>query len=159
MTSVSLPVRLAQGICARAFFFVLWYSVSASQEHSRKLPRADKASLSRSSNKTQPKSTQPEPLAKPIDPKNPNVGKVPDEEETDPDDSKAANDAKTNQNKGDKLGGDAAAGSSEGAQDYTGPSVLSRGFNVVHPSLSNQNRFRPFIGVNAIYDSGIAGSL
>lgn len=41
--------------------------------------------------------------------------------------------------------------------DYTGPSVLSRGFNFARPSVPTQAKFRPFLGLNAIYDSGLTG--
>ncbi len=41
--------------------------------------------------------------------------------------------------------------------DYTGPSILSRGFNFARPAVPQQARFRPFAGLNAVYDSGLAG--
>ncbi len=39
--------------------------------------------------------------------------------------------------------------------DYTGPSILSRGFNFARPTVPTQSKFRPFAGVNALYDSGL----
>ena len=41
--------------------------------------------------------------------------------------------------------------------DYTGPSILSRGFNFARPAVPRDARFRPFAGLNALYDSGLAG--
>ena len=41
--------------------------------------------------------------------------------------------------------------------DYTGPSILSRGFNFARPAVPLDARFRPFAGLNALYDSGLAG--
>jgi hypothetical protein len=46
------------------------------------------------------------------------------------------------------------------APDYTGPSVLSRGFVLSRPSVPTNEIFRAFVGVNAIYDSVVsAGSV
>jgi hypothetical protein len=41
--------------------------------------------------------------------------------------------------------------------DYTGPSVLSRGFNFARPAIPTQEKFRPFAGLNLNYDSGLTG--
>jgi hypothetical protein len=43
------------------------------------------------------------------------------------------------------------------AGEYTGPSILSRGFNFARPAVPTQVRFRPFVGLNAIFDSGLTG--
>lgn len=43
--------------------------------------------------------------------------------------------------------------------DYTGPSVLSRGFNFARPAIPTQAKFRPFAGINLNYDSGLAAPI
>jgi hypothetical protein len=43
------------------------------------------------------------------------------------------------------------------APDYTGPSILSRGFVLSRPSLPTNESLRAYVGVNAVYDSGYNG--
>lgn len=52
---------------------------------------------------------------------------------------------------------DETADQNANAPDYTGPSILSRGYSLSRPSLPTNERFRPFFGVNFLYDSGLTG--
>jgi hypothetical protein len=56
------------------------------------------------------------------------------------------------------LGADAAGDIAPEAPDYTGPAILSRGFALTRPAVPINERFRYYIGVNAIYDSGLTGA-
>jgi hypothetical protein len=55
------------------------------------------------------------------------------------------------------AGGDAAGGTAE-APDYTGPAILSRGFALSRPNLPVNEPFRWYVGVSALYDSGVLGT-
>ncbi|MDQ6666589.1 MAG: hypothetical protein M3Z23_19590, partial [Acidobacteriota bacterium] len=45
------------------------------------------------------------------------------------------------------------------ANEYTGPAILSRGFSATRPTLLQAIRFRPFAGIQGIYDTGLTGLL
>src|SRR6185437_1983877 len=58
------------------------------------------------------------------------------------------------------LPGPAVNGEADNSQDssgYSGPAVLSRSYTLLRPSIPAQERWDPFLGVNAIYDSGLEG--
>ncbi|MGI8990840.1 MAG: hypothetical protein ACR2I2_14840 [Bryobacteraceae bacterium] len=45
------------------------------------------------------------------------------------------------------------------ANEYTGPAILSRGFSATRPTVLQAIRFRPFVGIQGIYDTGLTGVL
>lgn len=45
------------------------------------------------------------------------------------------------------------------ANEYTGPAILSRGFSATRPTVLQAIRFRPFVGIEGIYDTGLTGVL
>jgi hypothetical protein len=55
------------------------------------------------------------------------------------------------------TGADSGQGAVE-APDYTGPAILSRGFALSRPSLPENQPFRYYAGVSAVYDSGLLGA-
>lgn len=57
----------------------------------------------------------------------------------------------------DNRGADQTAGTAE-APDYTGPSILSRGFVLSRPAIAANEKFQAYVGVNAVYDSGFRGA-
>lgn len=68
------------------------------------------------------------------------------------------------QNGGEAAGGglpgptvDGEADNSQDSSAYSGPAVLSRSYTLLRPSIPAQERWDPFLGVNAIYDSGLEG--
>ena len=68
------------------------------------------------------------------------------------------------QNAGEAAGGalpgpavDGEADNSQDSSGYSGPAVLSRSYTLLRPSIPAQERWDPFLGVNAIYDSGLEG--
>src|SRR5690242_10653093 len=74
------------------------------------------------------------------------------------------NSGSQSQNSGEGAGGalpgptvDGEADSSQDSSGYSGPAVLSRSYTLLRPSIPAQERWDPFIGVNAIYDSGLQG--
>ena len=52
----------------------------------------------------------------------------------------------------------AAGADAVDAPDYTGPAILSRGYALSRPTLPTNEPFRVYAGVNAVYDSGLAGA-
>jgi hypothetical protein len=59
---------------------------------------------------------------------------------------------------GDNASGADSAQTAVEAPDYTGPAILSRGFALSRPSLPENQPFRYYVGVSAIYDSGLLGA-
>jgi hypothetical protein len=72
------------------------------------------------------------------------------------DPAKEADVAPDEPNLQDSRGADEQGGAAE-APDYTGPSILSRGFVLSRPAIPTNERFQAYVGVNAVYDSGLPG--
>jgi hypothetical protein len=103
------------------------------------------------------KSNQVDPNGKPSDLPDPTKDPTKDPATDPTKDPTKDPDAATGQTGDNASGADSPQGGVE-APDYTGPAILSRGFALSSPSIPENQPFRVFAGVSALYDSGLLGT-